>query len=63
MERIGHLVSWLALFSVPICSVLSVARWLPQPFGDLGTIADVFLIILAAVFLHGISQAAREPPT
>jgi hypothetical protein len=63
MERIEHLVSWLALLSVPVCSALSVGGWLPQPFGDLGTIADVFLIILAAVFLHGIAQAAREPRT
>jgi hypothetical protein len=32
--------------------------WLPQPFGDLGPISDLFLIILAAVFVHGIVQVA-----
>ena len=60
-QRAGHLVSWLVLLAVPVCALLSVAGWLPQPFGDLGPLSDVFLIILAAVFVHGIVQVASEP--
>jgi hypothetical protein len=54
-------VSWLVLLAVPVYALLSVAGWLSQPFGDLGPISDVFLIILAAVFAHGIVQVASEP--
>jgi hypothetical protein len=60
-QRVGHLVSWLVLLAVPVYALLSVAGWLSQPFGDLGPISDVFLIILAAVFAHGIVQVASEP--
>jgi hypothetical protein len=57
-ERLGHLVSWL--LAVPIYALLSVMGWLPQTFGEQGPIWDVFLIILAGVFVHGIVQVARE---
>jgi len=60
-QRVGQLVSWLLLLAVPVCALLSVAGWLSQPFGDLGPLSDVFLIILAAVFVHGIVQVASEP--
>jgi hypothetical protein len=60
-QRVGHLVSWLVLLAVPVYALLSVAGWLSQPFGDLGPFSDVFLIILAAVFAHGIVQVASEP--
>jgi hypothetical protein len=53
-------VSWLVLLAVPVYSLLSVAGWVSQPFGDLGPLSDVFLIILAAVFVHGIAQVASE---
>jgi hypothetical protein len=53
-------VSWFVLLAVPIYALLSAAGWVWQPFGDLGTISDVFLIILAAVFVHGIVQVASE---
>lgn len=59
-QRVGHLVSWFVLLAVPIYALLSAAGWVWQPFGDLGTISDVFLIILAAVFVHGIVQVAGE---
>jgi hypothetical protein len=59
-QRVGHLVSWFVLLAVPVCALLSVIGWLPQPFGDLGTLSDVSLIILAAVFVHGIVQVANE---
>ena len=59
-QRVGHLVSWFVLLAVPVYALLSVAGWLSQPFGDLGTLSDVFLIILAAVFVHGIVQVANE---
>ena len=59
-ERVGHLVSWLVLLAVPIYALLSVTGWLPQTFGELGPIWDVFLIILAVVFVHGIVQVASE---
>ena len=61
MERIGHLISWILLLAVPVAASLSVAGWLPQPFGDLGAISDAFLLIVCAVFVHGIIQAASEP--
>jgi hypothetical protein len=54
MERLGHLVSWLALLAVPIAALLAVAGRLPQPIGHLGAIGDVFLIIVAIVFAHSI---------
>jgi hypothetical protein len=54
-------VSWLVLLAVPVYALLSVAGWLSQPFGDLGALSDVFLIILSAVFAHGIVQVASEP--
>jgi len=60
-ERAGHLVSWMVLLAVPVCALLVVVGWLPQPFGDLGPISDLFLIILAAVFVHGIVQVAVGP--
>jgi hypothetical protein len=60
-QRVGHFVSWLVLLAVPVYALLSVAGWLSQPFGDLGRISDVFLIVLAAVFVHGIVQIAGEP--
>jgi len=49
------------LLAVPVYALLSVAGWLSQPFGDLGPFSDVLLIILAAVFVHGIVQVASEP--
>jgi len=58
-ERVGHLVSWLVLLAVPVYALLSVMGWLPQPFGELGLIWQVFLIILAGVFVHGIVQVAN----
>lgn len=60
-QRLGHLVSWLVLLAVPVWALLSVAGWLSQPFGDLGALSDIFLIVLAAVFVHGIVQVANEP--
>jgi hypothetical protein len=60
-QRVGHLVSWLVLLAVPVYALLSVAGGLSQPFGDLGALSDVFLIILSAVFAHGIVQVANEP--
>jgi hypothetical protein len=54
-------VSWLVLLAVPVCALLSVVGWLSRPFGDLGRLSDVFLIVLAAVFVHGIVQVANEP--
>ena len=60
-QRVGHLVSWLVLLAVPVYALLSVGGWLSQPFGDLGPFSDVFLIILAAVFVHGIVRVASEP--
>jgi hypothetical protein len=54
-------VSWLLLLAVPVYALLSVAGWVSQPFGDLGRLSDVLLIVLAAVFLHGIVQVASEP--
>ena len=63
MERIGHLISWILLLAVPVAAPLSVAGWLPQPFGNLGAISDAFLLIVSAVFVHGIIQAASEPGT
>ena len=60
-QRVGHLVSWLLLLAVPVYALLSVAGWVAQPFGDLGRLSDVFLIVLAAVFVHGIVQVASEP--
>ena len=59
--RVGHLVGWLVLLAVPVYALLSVGGWLSQPFGDLGPFSDVFLIILAAVFVHGIVRVAGEP--
>jgi len=64
----GHLhgtdlISWIRLLAVPVAAPLSVAGWLPQPFGDLGAISDAFLLIVSAVFVHGIIQAASEPGT
>jgi len=59
-ERVGHLVSWLVLLAVPIYALLSVMGWLPRPFSELGLIWDVFLIILAGVFVHGIVHVASE---
>jgi hypothetical protein len=53
-------VSWFVLLAVPVYALLSVMGWLPQPFGDLVTLSDVSLIILAAVFVHGIVQVASE---
>ena len=35
-ERLGHLISWLILISVPIGVLLVIGGWLPHPFGDLG---------------------------
>jgi hypothetical protein len=61
VQRLGHLVSWLVLLAVPVYALLSIAGWLSQPFGDLGPLSDVFLIVLAAVFVHGIVQVASEP--
>jgi hypothetical protein len=58
-----HLVSWLTLLAVPVASLLFVLGWLPQPFGDLGMIGDVFLIIVAIVFVHGIARASTEEGT
>jgi len=49
------------LLAVPVYALLSVAGWLSQPFGDLGPFSDVLLIILAAVFVHGIVQVASGP--
>ena len=63
MERIGHLISWLMLLAIPVTAFLSVAGWLPQPFGDLGVIGNVFLIIVALVFVHGIARAGTEDGT
>ena len=63
MERLGHLIGWLVLLAVPAAGLLSVAGWLPRPFGDLGAIGDVFLIIVAFVFLHGIVQTGMEEGT
>ena len=60
-QRVGHLVGWLVLLAVPVYALLSVGGWLSQPFGDLGPFSDVFLIILAAVFVHGIVRVASEP--
>src|SRR5215471_11947162 len=48
-QRVGHLMSWLLLLAVPVYALLSVAGWVAQPFGDLGRLSDVFLIVLAAV--------------
>ena len=55
-ERLGHLISWLILISVPIGALLVVGGWLPHPFGDLGAISNIFLIIVGAVFVHAIAQ-------
>ena len=62
-ERLGHLISWLILISVPIGALLVVGGWLPHPFGDLGAISDIFLIIVGAVFVHGIAQISGETGT
>ena len=63
MERLRHLISWLLLLAAPVASLLSALRWIPQPFGDLGAIGDIFLIILAAVFVHGLVRVGVEPGT
>ena len=60
-QRVGHLVGWLVLLAVPVYALLSAGGWLSPPFGDLGPFSDVFLIILAAVFVHGIVRVAGEP--
>jgi hypothetical protein len=62
-ERLGHLISWLILLSVPIGVLLILAGWLARPFGDLGTISDIFLVTVGAVFLHGIFQISGEAGT
>lgn len=61
--RLGHLISWLLLLAVPAACLLRVLGWLQQPLGDLGTIGNVFLIIVAIVFLHGIVRAGTEAGT
>ena len=52
-QRVGHLVSWFVLLIVPVYALLSVAGWLSQPFGDLGPLSNVFLIILARIVSGG----------
>jgi hypothetical protein len=59
-ERLGHLISWLILISVPVGVLLVIGGWLPHPFGDLGAISNIFLIIVGAVFVHGIAQISGE---
>ena len=59
-ERLGHLISWLILISVPIGVPLVIGGWLPHPFDDLGAISDIFLIIVGAVFVHGIAQISGK---